>query len=113
MRYRWLMMLLALLVLIVGPVLPDPKVVTVTVKVTDHGFEPARMDFPANKPIRLLVTRTTDKTCATALESKALGIPKTPLPLNKQVSFDLAPRPAGSYAFSCPMNMIKGTIIVR
>jgi len=41
---------------------------------TERGFEPDRIDVRRGEPIRLVVTRTTDKTCATAIVIKDLGI---------------------------------------
>jgi plastocyanin domain-containing protein len=42
----------------------------------------------------------------------SLGITK-PLPLGQAVSIDLPAQAAGSIAFQCGMNMLKGRVVVR
>jgi plastocyanin domain-containing protein len=87
------------------------KVSTVEITVTEDGFTPARVTAKNGEPLRLVVTRTTDRTCATSLVVKELGIQKK-LPLGKPVVVELTPKKAGEVRFACPMDMIAGAIVV-
>ena len=42
----------------------------VRITVTDRGFEPATVTVPSGRPVTLLVTRRTERTCATAFVLK-------------------------------------------
>jgi plastocyanin domain-containing protein len=79
---------------------------------TERGFEPDRIDVRRGEPIRLVVTRTTDKTCATAIVIKDLGI-KRALPLNRPVVIDFTPTKTGELTYSCGMKMIGGVLVVQ
>ena len=60
----------------------------------------------------LTFTRTSEKTCATAVVFASLNI-KRDLPLNVPVTIDI-PRPKrGELAFACGMNMVSGTVVVQ
>jgi plastocyanin domain-containing protein len=79
---------------------------------TERGFEPDRIDVRRAEPLRLVVTRTTDKTCATAIVIKDLGI-KRALPLNQPVVIDFTPTKTGELTYSCGMKMIGGVLLVQ
>jgi plastocyanin len=79
--------------------------------VTDEGFVPARLKVKKGEKVRLLITRKTDRTCATEIVIKDYGI-NTPLPLGKQVSVELTPKASGEIKYACAMNMIGGVIFV-
>ena len=79
---------------------------------TERGFEPDRIDVRRAEPIRLVATRTTDKTCATAIVIKDLGI-KRALPLNQPVVIDFTPTKTGELTYSCGMKMIGGVLLVQ
>jgi plastocyanin domain-containing protein len=83
-----------------------------TVRVTEHGFEPALFAAPAGKPVALTFVRTTDQTCATEITVPALGIRK-PLPLNQPVVVDMPMPGSGAVAFECGMKMLKGSVIAQ
>ena len=84
----------------------------VRITVTDRGFEPATVTVPSGRPVTLLVTRRTERTCATAFVLKARGI-DAKLPLGRTVSIRLSPERPGELTYSCPMGMIHGKIVVR
>ncbi len=87
-----------------------PAEVAVTVGV--NGFDPWHIEARAGKPLVLVLTRTTDDTCATEIVIPALG--KTvPLPLGTPVRIELTPRQAGKLRFSCAMRMFQGEIDVQ
>lgn len=82
------------------------------VKVTDSGFEPERLVLKPGTPARITFTRTSDKTCATAVEFASLKM-RRELPLNQPVTIQFTPDKRGEIAFVCGMNMLKGTIVVE
>lgn len=84
----------------------------VRVTVTEKGFVPAVVTVQAGKPVTLLVTRKTDRTCATELVLKAHGIDEK-LPLNKTVAIRFTPERPGELDYACAMGMIHGKIVVK
>jgi plastocyanin domain-containing protein len=87
-----------------------PGEVAVTVGV--NGFDPWRIEALAGKPLVLLITRTTDDTCATEIVIPDAGL-NVPLPLGKPVRVELTPTRAGTLRFSCAMKMFQGEIDVK
>jgi plastocyanin domain-containing protein len=84
----------------------------IAIAVTENGFEPKTVTVPAGKPVTLVVTRRTDKTCATDLVMPAEHIDK-PLPLGQAVEITFTPDKPGELTYSCKMEMYKGTVIVK
>ena len=82
------------------------------ISVTEKGFVPAVVMVQAGRPVTLLVTRRTERTCATAFVLKARGI-DAKLPLGRTVSIRLSPERPGELTYSCPMDMYHGRIVVR
>jgi plastocyanin domain-containing protein len=82
----------------------------VEVVVTDQGFEPAEIKVPHGRPVTLVITRKTDKTCATDV---AIAGQVKDLPLEKPVEIQLSFDKLGTTTYACSMNMIKGTIVVQ
>ena len=82
------------------------------VEVTSAGFVPAQIKTKATHPIRLVVTRTTDRTCVKEIVIKDFGIDK-PLPLNQPVEITLTPSKTGQVRYACGMNMVAGVITVE
>lgn len=80
--------------------------------VTEDGFVPARVEIPADRPVTLVVTRTTDRTCATELVLKEHGINQA-LPLNQPIEIRFTPARAGELTYACGMDMYKGTLVVQ
>jgi len=89
----------------------DP-VKRVEIEVTKDGFLPPSVNVEAGAPVDLVFVRRTDDTCAKEVVIPSLNVRKA-LPLNERVSIRLAPAKAGTLAFACGMNMLKGTIVVR
>lgn len=85
---------------------------TADVTVGPRGFEPSTVTLKAGLPARLTFTRTVENTCATQVQIPAFDVGKTDLPLDEPVRVEFTPAEAGSYAFSCGMNMMKGTLNV-
>ena len=78
---------------------------------TEASFDPARITIKAGLPARLTFTRTSDKTCATAVVFPALNIQRD-LPLNQPVVIEFTPAKAGNMTFTCGVNMLKGVVAV-
>lgn len=85
---------------------------TVELAVTSKGFEPATVKVKAGQPVRLVVTRKTDKTCATELVLADLGI-NQPLPLDTPVTVEFTPSESGSLRYACAMDHISGIITIQ
>ena len=77
---------------------------------TEKGFEPREIKVPHGRPVSLVITRKTDKTCATDV---AVAGQVKDLPLDKPVEIKLSFAKAGTVTYACSMNMIKGTIVVQ
>ena len=84
----------------------------VKITVTKNGYEPPTIQAKAGQPLTLVVTRTSDETCATEffLPEENLNVP---LPLNQPVTITFTPKQAGKLRYSCAMRMFFGDIDVR
>jgi Cu+-exporting ATPase len=103
----------ALVMLVVGCSSADAaREQRVRISVTEKGFVPAVVTVQAGRPVTLLVTRRTDRTCVTALVLKEHGIDEK-LPLGKTVAIRFTPERAGVLTYACPMDMYQGKIVVR
>ena len=89
-----------------------PQVENVRVTVTEASFDPQRIVLRAGAPARITFTRTSDKTCATAVVFASLNI-RRELPLNVPVTIEFTPDKVGEIAFACGMNMLRGTVVVQ
>ena len=85
---------------------------SVELKVTDKGFEPAELHVKKGEPLKLIVTRTTDETCAKKLVIKDAGVRKN-LPLNQPVIVELTPAKTGEIRYACGMDMVSGVLLVE
>lgn len=84
----------------------------VRITVTRNGYEPWRVEAKAGVPLTLVVTRTTDETCATELVLPEYGIDRK-LPLDEPVTITFTPARSGTLRYSCAMKMFQGQIDVR
>jgi plastocyanin domain-containing protein len=87
-------------------------VAVIEMSVTGDGFVPAQVKVKAGQPVKLVITRKTDRTCAKEIVIKDFGI-NQPLPLNRAVEVTFTPNKAGSFRYACGMDMITGVIIVE
>ncbi|HZH78359.1 MAG TPA: cupredoxin domain-containing protein [Archangium sp.] len=85
---------------------------TVEVTVTSKGFEPANVKVKAGHPVRLVVTRKTEKTCATEIILDDLGI-NQPLPLDTPVTVEFTPSESGTLRYACAMDHIRGVVTIQ
>jgi plastocyanin domain-containing protein len=84
----------------------------VKIQVTENGFEPSNIKIKAGSHVIVKLTRTTDATCATAIQFKNKKIKKD-LPLNQEVSIDLGTLKKGDITFACGMDMFSGHIVAE
>jgi plastocyanin domain-containing protein len=88
----------------------QPRVVEMSV--TTKGFEPSHVKLTKGEPVKLVITRKTDDTCA-----KEVVIPdeniKAELPLDKAVTVTFTPKRTGEIRYSCAMGMVGGVLDVR
>jgi plastocyanin domain-containing protein len=82
------------------------------ITVTKNGYEPWRIEARQGIPLTLVVTRTTDETCATELVLPEYGIDRK-LPLHEPVTITFTPTRSGTLRYSCAMKMFQGQIDVR
>jgi plastocyanin domain-containing protein len=92
------------------PVLAAPGGQTVAMTVTDKGFEPATVKVKKGEPVTLLITRTTDKTCATEIVIDEHKV-NAKLPLNKEVKVTFAPKKTGDLKYGCAMGKMIGGVV--
>jgi plastocyanin domain-containing protein len=86
----------------------------IDIKVTDAGFEPRQVKVKRGQPTTLAFTRTTDRTCITAIDIPEEGVKEFALPLNETVTLTITPKKQGTERFHCSaMAMGKGRIIVE
>lgn len=86
---------------------------TFELAVTEDGFEPGKLAVKKGTPVKLVVTRKTDATCAKEL---VIDDPpaKAQLPLNQPVVVAFTPKKTGELKFGCGMGkMVSGVILVE
>ena len=76
------------------------------------GYNPEVISVPKGKTTTLNFIRKDQSSC---LEEVILGDFKVRkyLPLNQKVAIPITPQQAGSFPFSCGMNMFHGKIVVK
>ena len=74
------------------------------------GYHPSSISAPSGKPVRLTITRTSDEGCGQQIVFPSLNI-RRDLPLNEPVAVDITMPASGSVAFTCGMDMLRGSIV--
>ncbi|MDP1919674.1 MAG: cupredoxin domain-containing protein [Myxococcales bacterium] len=103
---------------VAAPVVEAPKPAvtgtrSIEMKVTEDGFQPGNVTLKKGEPVKFIVTRVTDATCATELLIADTDI-KAELPLNKPVEIAWTPTKAGQVKFGCAMDMmVSGMLLVE
>jgi plastocyanin domain-containing protein len=88
-----------------------PRVIPLSV--TEKGYEPTPITLKKDEPVKLVVTRKTEQTCATEIVMKDYNI-NTPLPLNTPVEIAFTPNKTGTLTYGCAMGqMISGAFMVE
>ena len=95
-----------------GAAAKPAAVQVIEMSVTEDGFVPAQVKVKAGQPVKLVITRKTDRTCAKEIVIKDFGVNRS-LPLNQAVEVTFTPNKAGSFRYACGMDMIAGVIIAE
>jgi plastocyanin domain-containing protein len=106
---------IALSLLVSATALAEPPAVAprkIALTVTDKGFEPTPVKVNKGEPLELVVTRKTEKTCATEIVVKGYDLKKE-LPLGKPVTIAFTPTKGGELSYGCAMGMINGVLMVE
>lgn len=85
---------------------------TVELAVTQEGFEPSRVKVNKGEKVRFLVTRKTDRTCATEIVIAEHGVTAA-LPLGKTVAVEFTPKRSGEIKYACGMGHLTGIVFVK
>jgi plastocyanin domain-containing protein len=83
---------------------------TIQMSVTEKGFEPALVKVKKGEPVTLVITRKTEKTCATEIVIDEEKI-STKLPLNQAVTVSFTPKKAGDMKYGCAMGKMIGGVL--
>jgi plastocyanin domain-containing protein len=83
--------------------------IDITVK---GGYQPAAVVVKAGQPVRLNFTRREATLCGEEVVLPGFGR-RVHLPENKTVPIEVTPEQPGEYAFTCGMNMYRGTLIAE
>jgi plastocyanin domain-containing protein len=89
-----------------------PVAGAVAITADDHGFTPSSVSFKKGAPASLVVTRTTDDTCAKEIVIPDLHITKE-LPKGQPVAIDIPTDTTRTLTFQCGMGMYKSSIVVN
>ena len=111
---RWTLPLLAVLACKASPPPQRPTsggAPVYDVSVTEKGFEPARLEVPADRELVLRFTRKVAESCADAVVVQGDPV-KHMLPQDKTVEVRLTAPKTGQVRFACPMDMYRGAIVV-
>lgn len=89
------------------------EIPTFHITATQEGYLPSPIVVEKDKPVKLVVTRTTEDTCATWLVVPGYGIEEK-LPLNVPVEVTFTPNKSGELIYGCAMGqMVSGVILVK
>lgn len=83
----------------------------IEVRADARGFTPGRIWVEEGKPVKLLFTRTVEKTCMDGVVFPSLGIEKD-LEVGEPVEIEFTPEAAGEIVFHCPMGHGKSAVVV-
>ena len=90
---------------------PQAGPVVQEVKITEKGFEPARVEVPPSQEVTLRFLRKAAQTCADAVDVQGDPV-RHMLPLDTPIEVKVKSPPSGELAFACPMKMYQGRIVV-
>ena len=90
----------------------SPEMQTVTINLTEKGYEPTSIKLEKDIPANVTFVRLTDKTCGYKLAIPEYGIERD-LPLNKPIAVEFTPKKSGEFAFTCGMGMLRGTLVIQ
>lgn len=80
--------------------------------IVDGGYDPSRILVQVGKPVRLKFERKDPSSCLEQVIIPDFHI-AADLPLNQVTTVEFTPQQAGTYIFTCGMNMFRGAISVQ
>jgi plastocyanin domain-containing protein len=75
-------------------------------------YTPARIEVAAGRAVKLRFLRKDPSPCAEKVLFDDFGI-AADLPIGQPVEISITPEKAGEFAFTCQMQMYRGTLVVR
>ena len=85
----------------------------VHMSVTTNGFEPNNIKAKKDVPLKLVITRKTDQTCAKEIVIDEYNIHEK-LPLDTPVTVSFTPNKSGQLRYGCAMNkMVSGVLTIE
>ena len=90
----------------------QPSVQRVTVALTEKGYEPTTLRLRRGVPAQVTFIRKVSATCGTQIVLPDYDI-KRALPLDDPVLVKFTPKRSGTFAFTCGMGMLRGSLIVQ
>ena len=90
----------------------DVAATSLALTVDATGYHPDSVSAPAGRPVRLSITRTSDDGCGQQIVFPSLNI-RRDLPLNRAVAIDFSMPASGTVAFTCGMDMLRGSIVAQ
>lgn len=94
---------------------PAPAARQIAITISEHGFEPDRIEAATGEEVELVFTRRVAHTCVTrvVLSLDADRRIERELPRDQPVVVRLTFDRPGELGFSCPMGMYAGVIEIR
>lgn len=86
-------------------------IVEVPLTIVNTTYQPAALNIPADKPVRLVVDRKEDNSCSDQIVFPQLGVTKD-LKANGVTTVDLPATKSGTYTMTCGMGMMSGQLVV-
>jgi sulfite exporter TauE/SafE len=86
-------------------------VVEVPLTIANTRFEPAALQIPADKPVRLIVDRKEAGACSDQLSIPQFGVTADLKP-NGVTTIDIPAHAAGNFTLTCGMGMMSGSLTV-
>jgi plastocyanin domain-containing protein len=82
----------------------------IVMSVTEKGFEPDQLTVQRGTPVKLLITRKTDQTCAKQIVVDEYAV-RADLPLNVAVHVAFTPTKSGTLRYGCAMDKMVGGVL--
>lgn len=106
---RPILLLPAIAIAIAGCAASGTKEIKITAD--ENGFTPKTVTVSQGEPVVLVITRTSDATCATEAIFTETG-KRYELPKDQPVRVDLPTGTKGTLHFACGMDMYKGEVVI-
>jgi plastocyanin domain-containing protein len=84
----------------------------ILIEVDGSGYHPEQVAAKSGQLVHLVFKRTTEKGCGDQVVFPSLNIKKD-LPVGQEVPIDVTMPASGSLAFTCGMDMYKGSLLVK